>query len=569
MKLLLVLFSALFGLFAQHASAQMSSQMPNSSGQIPASLSITSCPSGSVDISIRNGMSGQLVPDAVEASRGAVTVANKNDTDGDGVDDYQDPSVPYIPNISVPNADPYPAYPTGSDIDLMIVTLHKPVSIVPNEKVYLKKTKSGNGLKVWLYPSKGKEIMFSKTIDGVMAAEFSVQELPITLYVEALDYSAKRDIELALKYNGEEDVVNATAIWVNNTQIWKFREECTPVPDCEGPANPEAGSGVLEGLDNGFLMNAINNTYRSSDGSRYGHGSNRKNNNQDISYGGRILFEYEILPNDLVMSEFFVRFDCTRRRETRSMKPKYTNALEDINADIPGGYEASWPSYANFLHPPDEANDDEQATDEDNTPIKFNEKWRIYAWDRPSISNISEGSKYTFWATKNNFEEFVRVKIDGDFPGSGNGLYGSRTSHKKNWHCVYYTKNGPNDLLEPDNTSISHSYPRRAGPGDGACAVQIFSGASNSVFTAYFIPAENKWQFAQKGVGNVGQPANVVQGSNPRQWILVLPGIVQATITEGASAFGPGSRFEFSIFKTTSEKINRLDSTWFSIDNDF
>jgi len=373
-------------------------------------------------------------------------------------------------------------------------------------------------------------------------------------------------IELAMKYNGEEDIVTATAIWVENTKIWKTREPCSPLPDCFGGENPKAGHGRLLGLDEGVLRDIINVDRVSKDGSRYGHGYNSKvpapTDSEDMGFGGRVLFEYAILPTNTDLLEFNIEFDCTRRRETRSMKSKH--------GDIPGNVEIGGASYMDFPPDSDTANDDAAPFDEDNIPTKpdGSNEWRIYAWDRPGISNIGDGNTYSFWATKNNFEEYVRVKFDGSFSSNGNGLYGSRVSEKTKWHCVYYTKSGAGNKLEPDMQPISFSNPKKVGPGNGSCIVETFPDALNSAYTAYYIPSTTEWGLSRKNSGVVAK-ANVLPGSDPRKWILDISGIIRVTITEGVSSFGDNSRYEFSVFKTSIEKINKTDIGHISIDNSF
>ncbi|MBK7936960.1 MAG: hypothetical protein IPJ82_07600 [Lewinellaceae bacterium] len=537
------------------------------SAQIPGSLPISACPSGSVDMCIYNGISGQLVPDNEEETKGAVTVANLNDTDGDLIDDIGDPLI-----LSL-----LPGQGLNDDIDLIKVVLH-PVPAIQGQKVWLKLNKSGSGVRLWRYSDKkeleGGEVKFSTFLDGKPAVEFSPQELPLTLYLETQNHStAVRDIELVMKYNGMEDVVTATALWVKNTRIWKTREPCPSSPPCIGIENPEAGgsgNARLVGLDAGYLQNLINIDRVSIDGSRYGHGFNSKDSNSDKGFGGRILFEFLIYPTNVdFFSQFNVQFDCTRQRRTRTMKVTH--------GGTPGNTSSS---VVDFPANMDEANDDPSGSvDEDNTPTYvdvsfdgFPKGWRIYSWDRPGITDIEDGQTYAFWATKNTFKEYVRIQINNNFPGynmNEDGLLGSRASNKIDWHCVYYTKSGPQNLLEPDIQSISFSNPQKSGPGNGICEVEIFSTSINSGYTAYYIPNDTRWGLSSPNVGTI-VIADSLPGSNPKKWVLEHSGRIKVTITaEGSNNFGNNSLFKFSVFRTMTGKINNTSNSSFTVDNGF
>lgn len=511
---------------------------------LPVSLSLFSCPVGVVDLTIYDGVSGLEVPDAIEAITGATSVANKNDTDADSYPDNNDPVV-----ISGPSG-----VGEDNDRDLMKLVLHKPSVYYPGHKINLKIVPVPSGevghVKVWRTPD--KNAIYSVPLP----AKFNYDELPLTLYVEATSESKKeKDINIQMEYNGDADEVFATAIWLKNTGTWLTR--CTP-GDCGNPTvNPEAGVGRLKACG-GFLPTVINNSRISWDGSRFGHGTNiRISSTDDRGFGGRILFEFTFYPLGVDPTTLGVYFDCTRQRMSRTMRVPH--------GAVPG-YDYHKSDYTVFS---DIANDDTDNEDEDNIAdvgLDPLEGYRIYAWDAPGLTATQNDANTTsFWASRNNFNEFVRVRMDGTFPEDGAGLLGSRASDKVGWSMVGYVVSGPNNMnmKKDDGNLVSHSFPKKSGPGNGTIAVNLLANAANAGYETRFNSSVQKWDLYSPFGSTAGPiatsgPFTGGVGGVPRAWELIYIDKINLTITEGSTPFNAGSSFYFSTFKTTLGKINEL-----------
>lgn len=556
--------------------------------QVPTGFAVTACPAGPVDLVIYNGVSGEMVPDAEEETKGAVTVANFNSTDGDDIADYQDPLIQ--PLLSGQGA--------NVDLDMMKIVLNRPLNSPDASKVYLKKL--GGSIRLWRSPDKqeqtGGEVGF---IGGKVT--FLAKELPQTLYVEATNYSTpklpenptgEKDIILALEYDGIQDVVKATALWVVLSRVWTQRVGCEPSPICI--ENPEPVNGPLDrlrALNGSSLQDRISENI-SIDGSRYGHGTCRRDAptppNKDQTYGGRILFEFLIYPTAVNFSLYDVYFDCTRQRKLREMIVEHGEVTGNICLDGNVRYKCQ------EFPQDDSANDDEQSGDEDNTPAFLNESYdgypkgyRIYSRDRPAISDLYStlSKKQAFWVTKLTFREFVRIKVGEDFASGtniqadGNGLIGSRASNKIDWHTVFYTRSGASNILIPDDQNISASEPQKDGTGkngNGTCSITFFASAKNAAYRLYYDSATTTWTLVDISSGPTPISTGLLQGgSNPRQWIIVSA-FVRVVITEDpANPFGgvpntnSSSTFTFTVFRSTAGKVNETNIGYYPIENGF
>ncbi len=508
--------------------------------QAPEGLEINSCPSsaGGINMTIYHGVSEIEVPDADEESLGAVTVANKNDTDEDGwIDNQDDFTFNFNP------------VPKGPDVDLMKLVLDQPVNYIPNQKIKISVISGANRVK--MYRSNVKDGPLDK-----IPVEFTWNELPLNLYVEVTEKSETlaRDIEIKMEYNGESDIVKATAVWLEESRVWVIRDTSCAGTGC--PENPIAGGGRLEAVLNSGLPTIINNLRISQDGSRYGHGYNTKIGSIDNGYGGRILHEFLFYPLNTDPELLKVTFDCTRQRKTRVMMTPHGQVpgSDDINERVDFNINSELP------------NDDPSQSDEDNiadyTP-NYDGKpagYRIHVWDRPGIQGLSTiAQSYAFWATKNSFKEFVRVQIAGATPVNGNEYWGSRASEKYDWSCVYYTRSGlDNSIMIPDSDAVSCSFPQKVGIGNGVCNVILLPNAVNAGYYIVYSASQDKW--ALKSGNTVLDTSMISSGSpGPRTWILNYLNILSLTISEKPSPlvqFVSGSKFNFSIFRTSGSKVN-------------
>ncbi len=162
------------------------------------------------------------------------------------------------------------------------------------------------------------------------------------------------------------------------------------------------------------------------------------------------------------------------------------------------------------------------------------------------------------------FTVCVRINIDNPIPDQGaNGLIGSRASEKIEWHTVLYTKSGPGHILEPDNSPVSFSLPKKGNnSGTGTCSVEMLSLPTTDGYKLTFNNA--KWRLK-------GSSIDVEVSENPTgKWILTDSNKVKVTITKGNTPFYPGDNFKFSVFKTASSKVNETGESFFmGIEGDF
>lgn len=328
----------------------------------------------SIDLSIWNGQ-GATIEVGQKYDVGAFTVANLNDTDGDGTPDNNDNNVP-------------------GEKDLM--KLYVGGYAGRSGEVKLKVT-SGS-VKFWESESKGTEIpQQSGSISFPIPA--GTTGLDKTLWVEATAASkVVRDIvieEIWKDGTGKEhpptDKVRATAVWVEMT------------------ASRNSSSNALwqdaDGAD-------INNLYTNTIGT---FGINFSPPDGRIHYS--IGFEFTVKPTGIA-KEPNVKFDVTRQLERRYFVPS-GNAW---SPELPNEWE-SFPSG-------DVANDDTRDIDEDNIPKNDH----IYSIDGPGPANTGGSAQFV---GKYNFNEFVRVSFGGIRP-SGENADGSRCSAKTAWHSFFW-----------------------------------------------------------------------------------------------------------------------------------
>lgn len=381
--------------------------------------------------------SGVALDDVKKLNPGAVTVANLNDTNGNGMGgnggvDKDENSV-LATSIG------------RNEVDLMKLVVKERTGVTGlTGNVVLEKV--SGAVKLWNQPHKGTMVDISSPIS------IPVADLPKTYYIEATAASTSlRDIEFKVTFNGTEDGVKATAVWATKTNHWSTNS-----------ATPAVGS--LPNLG-GLIKFAIQND-AASDGTLFGHGDFwtkpigdgagwQDNSTNNKKFGGRILMEWEVFPPG---AEQVVSFDVTRQRKTKTW---YTATLaweftdSDKNMTFPFEADAE-PADAMEGEDVEEPNDDGNGA-EDRTPMGGN----LYSWDAPSIfKKYPAEESRVFHVSKNSFKEFVRVRTKSSGFGPIDGtVQGSRASDKFDWHCVYYARRDETYELSKDALNQSHSHP--------------------------------------------------------------------------------------------------------------
>jgi hypothetical protein len=231
---------------------------------------------------------------------------------------------------------------------------------------------------LWSDPWKGSELSF---------ASFPVSSIPPggrTIWVEAYTYSSSvRDIELELVYLGAKDSVKATAVWALNSATESSTRSAANV--LNDPVWSNMAGGPRTDLQ----------TYGGT-GIRPG----------DPQHGWRnvIAIHYTILPAN-VWSEPRVSFDITRQANGR------------VWEKVPGTPWVLSQQHSVFAPPEVEfSNDDLQNGDESSSPTA---NGRFYVVDTPGIGNFLASSQ--FHEEVKNFREWVRMGFGGRPAGNRSG----------------------------------------------------------------------------------------------------------------------------------------------------
>lgn len=382
--------------------------------------------------------SGVALDNVKKLNPGAVTVANLNDTNGNGMGG----------NGGVDkNENSVLATSIGrNEVDLMKLVVKKRSGVTGlTGNVVLEKV-SGT-VKLWTQPYKGTMVDISSPIS------IPVADLPKTYYVEATAASASlRDIEFKVTFNSTEDRVKATAVWVTKTNHWSNNSSTPTISSL-----PNLG---------GLIKYAIQND-AASDGTLFGHGDfwtapiGDGAGWQDVStnnkkFGGRILMEWQVFPPG---AEQVASFDVTRQRKTKTWYASYSDwAFTDSPRNMSFPFEANTePADATEGDDVEEPNDDGNGS-EDRNPING----FLYSWDAPSVAKKfpTEGPR-TFHVSKNSFKEFVRARTKSSGFGPIDGtVQGSRVSDKFDWYCVYYARRDETYELSKDALKQSHCHPK-------------------------------------------------------------------------------------------------------------
>ncbi len=457
------------------------------------------CSAGNVELEIYNGLydwstnisppggsNGLPVIDKLEI--GAVTIANKNNTDGDFHPDG-------TPKIDSNDPDGVVATSGGrNEIDLMKIVIKK---INPSITGFVTLRITGN-VALWTSPLK---ILGSDLTLVNNEVDFLVSELDKTIYVEAIEESTiLRDIKFELKYdNIIEDIAKATAFWVERKSIYKTRgntDFTTYVPN-GFPHNPEPWVDLPFEIYSDFALAGHIQTARAIDNSKFGFGPFRAIDNlYDENIGGRILLEFLVKPTPLTPSDLVefnklnIRFDIGRVRESETWKYSLGQSDKVITSEEP------WPT--NLEH----CNDDGTANGDEETTLS-EESVEFYSYDSPALLNAVNMAP-PYYHGESLFKEFARVGFNegGDPFGGGvdlNSIIGTRCSENIPWRVNYTVKrelklnlSPSDDIYDNSNhttvvveTPISHSFPRRTiGSGTGTISINLMpSGSSRKYAT--------------------------------------------------------------------------------------
>lgn len=535
-----------FSLYSQKNKSQPQNQISNNFDYQDCTCAVK------IDLKIFNGLDGiyggSAVNDSREVTKGAVTVANLNDTDGDNITDNIDNSVT--------------ATPQGRDeVDLMkleIISKGKTLPSCPDiELVY-----QGS---IALWKNKTKDIPQSTIIP--------ISSLPLTIWVEATQVSSSlRDIQIQALVDGEiKDEVKATAIWVDITpQNIFYQPSALPAPNTLGLDAP----GLLNTINNNHLVTPLGMLSKNLD--RYGFGTFAEGNmpsspNTDLYFGGKILFRWKLLPDD-AYSLGNIKLDIARRKNTTDTyysMTQHTPTISTTNPPLPQQNEG--------------VNDDPQASygndnlDEDKTP---DSQGYFFSYDTPATPN---GYFYTLPSSNLapivirdlNFEEFVRVSFDT--PPIGNIVAGSRCSIKQPWslNCANYCSTS-NDLTQPYNER-SQSYSQANGgikiitrprsvsqpqpnDGNGIITINSLNSTYNTFLLQYNLPTNpNQWKLSKLNPNGTWSFSAWSLSINPNTWEINSTD-VNIIINQGSINFSPIAEFVFKVLTIPSTVTNQLNN---------
>lgn len=361
---------------------------------------------------------------------GAVCVANKNDTNGNGIPDSNEN------NVTNSNH--------RNEIDLMKLVLRpREIGSTLTGTVTITK-ESGNNIKIWTTPEKliGTQITLPLTIQA--------SSLPKTWYIEATEPSNNvRDIEISASYQGKKDRVKATAVWMTLEETY---DNAADNPDLDA-------IGVASCIKSAIMKN------ESADGSKFGFATFGQGLTEKI--GSRVLFQWKLIP---ASANNIVSVDGTRQRSTKNWS---------LNMDLTSGPDCKFIQKTEPF-PFDNNQDIELPNDDKYKKVTetekpcidpINQNGVLFTYDAPSVATKEEFLTvlgFPLWRgfvdDKTNFYEFIRIGPMGNnfnpvFQGLGM-LIGSRGSDKIPWSNAYYTKKDKNFALVQDNTTIGLNHVR-------------------------------------------------------------------------------------------------------------
>lgn len=368
-------------------------------------------------------------------------MANLNDTNGNGVPDYQETNITQN-------------HLGRNEVDLMkLVIRPRDAGLNLSGNVTLRQI-SGNSIKLWSSPVKlsGTEVSLPMTVDAI--------DLPMTLYVEALEPSSTaRDIVLEADFAGKTDKVSATAVWVGIEKIYHKNDD-------------QIDMQLLSEF--GCVESLLNFNYDDDDNTYFGLGrpvsvvqfQGHPNNQTVIQQKARILFQWQLVPANAYN---LIRIDGTRQRHTNNWR---------LDLDLTSGPDCKFNHTTTpfpFNKTPIPENN-ELPNDDSSTGCidEITNDGVFLTWDAPGIvinQEFLEGDSFPrflgYGNDKTNFLEWVRLapsytpRIYFNPPGvRGGELIGSRASNKISWSYGRYSTKDNEFMLEVNTAPYALNHVR-------------------------------------------------------------------------------------------------------------
>ena len=504
--------------------------------------------SGKIDLKLYDGLygsyGGDLVPNNKEWSEGGLTVANLNDSDGDGTIDNGDMVVKTIGGVNG----------SRDEVDLMKLEVTSTGNFPPKcQEVELVLE---GPIEIWNLPTK----------ESIANRVIPISSLPITVWVEAQQASAEvADIEIHAKVKGKtKDKVKATAVWVQFERKYLTKG----VGDNPSPATL--------GIDEPTLVNLIENIYKDNLDQRYGIGPSSEFNQLlysgtcptavyngiNAGYNAILMTEYHILPDNLkdIPGMLGVKFDFARQLDADENIIKYNGFMWEEHPIFPDevygdGIEGS--------------NDDGENLDEDLTPSMFN---KIYSYDAPGFSYHNNtyfdctlgGIRTSYYHRNLDFKEFARVSFNAQPEGDGL-VQGSRCSNYVEWDTEYTVNrkslSGAADPFDGCNqgffavtSALSHSDPvRLAGAGVPDIEINLLPDAADALYILKYLGTLPipEWELRRGDVGGSALIGTFPLNAATNNWTVLDPGKVELTISNDPSLVN-GVTFVFTVSNEAS-----------------